>query len=84
MWIGRWQTRPPSTSSSRVSQLVVLVELWHGHRVEDRPATSPSQEQLDEIAVAHLPWNDGVLPTVRVMEEAAFSGRLGAAGTVPR
>ncbi len=41
----------------------------------------PTQADLDAIATAWLPWNDGVLPVVRVLEAAPFGRRRAAGGT---
>lgn len=66
---------------------VVVAQLWTGALPVKRlgPADAdPTPEELDALAVAYLPWNDGVKPNVRVLEEMPFRNRLGAAGTVPR
>lgn len=43
----------------------------------------PTQADLDAIAVAWIPWNDGVRPVVRVLETDIPRSSLVRAGTVP-
>lgn len=67
---------------------MVVVQLWTGAREISRLGPGdpdPTPEELDSIAVAWTPWNDGVMPTVRVLEAASMPGwSRGPAGTVPR
>ncbi len=67
---------------------VVVVNLWTGAREVSRLGPGdpdPTQAELDSIAVAWMPWNDGVRPTVRVLEAASMPGwSRGPAGSVPR
>lgn len=62
---------------------VVVAQLWAGAQVvkllgADDP--EPTQAELDEIAVAWLPWNDTVMPNVRVMEEFSIPAARGIGG----
>lgn len=53
-------------------------------QMRDRLIAFPTQADLDAIAVAWTPWNDGAMPTVRVLESASIPARSrGPAGTVP-
>jgi len=62
---------------------VLVAELWHGRRVIG-PAPDPplTQADLDALAVALTAQNDGLRPTVRVVERFPALRRRAAAGSL--
>jgi len=68
----------------------VTVQLWDGVTVVRRLGPDdpePTPAELDAVAVAYIPWNDGVKPNVRVLAVSKLPWMheaMGPAGSVPR
>lgn len=65
---------------------VVVVQLWKGPlvvRTLSAAAPEPTVDELDAIAAEWTPANDGVRPSVRLLERTTIPGRSGAAGSIP-
>lgn len=65
----------------------VVVELWTGAIVVARLGPGdpePTPAELDAWAVTFIPQNDGIRPTVRVLERCGFPVGRGPAGGVTR